>query len=245
MTLDRRLYQTEGQIAATLHHAFVPKLPAVPTLELAAIYVPASKDSLIGGDWYDAVELPDGAVFFSIGDVMGHGSQAAVSMGRARQTLLTLALLEYSPARVLEKASSVLYFQKQPMTSALCGFFNPRTQTIAYANAGHPPLLVHSERRGTELCWNGGPPLGTFDDASYRDYQLEASAGDFLVLYTDGVTEQRRDVLEGEQRLVHAVRNAAFMDPAQRAHFICEAMFHDETPRDDSAILVLSFRSNP
>jgi serine phosphatase RsbU (regulator of sigma subunit) len=245
MTLDRRSYQSDGEIAATLHHAFVPRLPAVPTIELAAKYTPASHDSLVGGDWYDAFELPDGAIFFSIGDVMGHGSQAAVSMGRARQTLLTLALLEYSPARVLEKSNSVLYFQKQPMTTALCGYFDPRTETITYANAGHPPLIAHSERRGTELCWNGGPPLGTFDDASYRDYHLEAHAGNFLVLYTDGVTEQRRDVLEGEQRLLHAVRGAAAVDPSLRADFIADSMFRDERRRDDSAILVLSFRSTP
>lgn len=236
-----RFLASQGEIAATLHKAFIPKLPSVPLVELSAKYLPASKDAMIGGDWYDAIEMPDGRILFSIGDVMGHGEQAAVSMSRARQTLLTLAHFETSPATILEKASRVLFAQHQPMTSAMCGFFLPYSGSIVYANAGHPPLIAVRHASGVELLPSSGPPLGTFDDAVYADETLDAHEGDMLVLYTDGVTEEDRDIDRGELRLLECIRSAAAVPPAGRAEHIAQHIFGETSPRDDAAILVLSF----
>lgn len=236
-----RLLASEGEITATLHRAFVPRLPSVPTVELSAKYLPASQDLMIGGDWYDAIEMPDGRILFSIGDVMGHGEQAAVSMSRARQTLLTLAHFETKPSEILRKASLVLYTQHQPMTSAMCGYFEPSTETIVYANAGHPPLIAYRKTRGVEMWANSGPPLGTFEDAIYSDHTLDARDGDMLVLYTDGMTEIHRDITAGEVLLLESVRSAANVPPAERAEHIASSVFGAEQPRDDAAVLVLSF----
>ena len=98
----RAAYATEKRIADTLQEAFVQRpLPTHPTFRFSATYVPASEEAKVGGDWYDALELPANRVLFAIGDVTGHGIEAAVTMNRVRQTLISSALLDPMPAALL------------------------------------------------------------------------------------------------------------------------------------------------
>ena len=134
----RAAYTTEKRIADTLQQAFVQRpLPTHPTLRFSATYVPASEEAKVGGDWYDALELPGNRVLFAIGDVTGHGITAAVTMNRVRQALITSALLDPMPAALLERVARELYAEKAPLVTAVAGFADANTYEFIYASAGH------------------------------------------------------------------------------------------------------------
>ncbi len=234
------LYEREKSLAGLLQDAYLPKrLPALPGINLDAAYVPASTAARVGGDWYDAFELPDGRILFSIGDVAGHGVEAAVIMSRARQAILVAALQEIDPGAVMAKANDTILFQDNTMVTAVCGFIDPANLEIVYATAGHPPpLLVRGESPPAYLP-HDGIPLGTFPNSTYRTFVAHATIGDLLVLYTDGVTEHGRDVLAGERRLTAAAVGARGADDVARA--IYEQIFRGNLPADDVAIMAITF----
>jgi hypothetical protein len=234
------LYQDEKALATSLTEAFLPeRLPDVAGIAMRAIYVPASTTARVGGDWYDAFELPDGRILFSIGDVAGHGVPSAVVMSRARQAILTTALHEDDPATVLARANATIAFQENVMVTAICGFIDPATGRISYATAGHPaPLLAHAEREPSFLP-RGDVPLGIFADSAFHTNLATAEPGDLLVLYTDGVIEYGRDIIAGETRLIEAaLRARAAGDPARA---IFDAVFGGTPPADDVAIMTIAF----
>jgi CHASE3 domain sensor protein len=124
----RSAYLTEKRIADTLQEAFAQRpLPTHPTFRFSATYVPASEEAKVGGDWYDALELPGNRVLFAIGDVTGHGIEAAVTMNRVRQTLISSALLDPMPAALLERVARELYADKAPLVTAVAGFADSNT----------------------------------------------------------------------------------------------------------------------
>jgi serine phosphatase RsbU (regulator of sigma subunit) len=235
------LYENEKRIADSLQEAFLQKrLPAVSGLVLDGSYVPAANRSRVGGDWYDAFELPDGRLLFSIGDVAGHGIEAALVMNRARQAIVVAALQETDPGAVLERANQTILLQEGVMVTAICGFIDPGNLEIVYASAGHPaPVVVRPDGDAAPLP-HSGVPLGVFDDSRYRTFVAHASAGDLVVLYTDGLIEYERDVLAGEARLLEAVLGArSAVHPARALH---DAVFGGAPPADDVAILTIAFQ---
>jgi serine phosphatase RsbU (regulator of sigma subunit) len=233
------LYEREKSIASMLQDAYLPKgLPALPGIALDAAYVPASSAARVGGDWYDAFELPDGRILFSIGDVAGHGVEAAIVMSRARQAILVAALQESDPGNVMAKANAMILLQDTTMVTALCGFIDPDNLEIVYATAGHPAPLLISESPPAFLP-KEGLPLGVFWDESYRTFVSQAGIGDLLILYTDGVIEHGRDVVAGERRLAEVANGVRGTPDVARA--IYRGIFGDEPPLDDVAILAITF----
>ncbi len=157
----RAAYVAEKRIADTLQDAFAQRaLPTVPTLRFSATYVPATEETKVGGDWYDALEMPANRVMFAIGDVAGHGIDAAVTMNRARHALISSALLDSDPASVLARVNAELLRDKAPMVTAVCGFADARTYEFVYSTAGHPPPLLLEPGRAPRLLDCGGLPLG-------------------------------------------------------------------------------------
>jgi serine phosphatase RsbU (regulator of sigma subunit) len=234
------LYRNEKRVADALQEAFQQKhLPQPPGVVLNATYVPAATSARVGGDWYDAFELPTGRVLFSIGDVAGHGIEAAVVMTRARQAILAAALQENDPARVLERANATIFLQDGVMVTAICGFIDPHNGEIVYATAGHPaPVLARAAKAATMLP-SDGVPLGIFADSKYRTFNAQAAPDDVLVLYTDGVIEFERDPVRGVARLLEtAARAATSANPAVE---LFAAVFGSNQPLDDVAILTASF----
>lgn len=144
---QKQAVERTKRIAETLQDIFLPKqLPQRATLRLDAVYLPAEKDALVGGDWFDAFELPDKRMVLSIGDVAGHGLQASVIVGRLRQAIFTLANREADPAVVLQETDRILQ-QQEPDTlvTALVGFLYPDQSVLRYASAGQPaPLIANS-----------------------------------------------------------------------------------------------------
>ena len=233
---------TERRIAETLQDAIAQRpLPLHPTLRFSATYVPATEETKVGGDWYDALELPGSRVLFAIGDVAGHGLDAAVAMSRSRQALIVSALRDADPASVLARVNAELIRQSAPMVTAVAGFADAQTYEFVYSSAGHPPPVLVEPNRPPRLLDFGGVPLGVIKDAAYRTYRVQSVPGAMLVLYTDGAVEHSRDVLAGEAILLDAVMQAAERPEVDSATIIHNGIFNGRSVGDDVAILTIGF----
>jgi CHASE3 domain sensor protein len=238
----RAAYDAEKRIADTLQDAFVQRpLPSHPTLRFSATYVPASEESKIGGDWYDAVELGEQRVLFSLGDVEGHGIDAAVSMNRTRQALISAALAGGDPAAVLERVNLELLHTEARMVTAVVGYADASTFEFVYATAGHPPPVLLEPGRSPRMLSCGGLPLGIIEEAKYTVERVQSVPGALLVLYTDGAVEHSRDVVEGENLLIDAVTTAGKAGDVDIASNIHAAIFQGREAGDDVAILTIGF----
>jgi hypothetical protein len=230
---------TEQRINAVLTRAFTQRgLPSLPQVGLHATYVPAEQETRIGGDWYDAFELPGGRLLFTIGDVTGHGVDAAITMSRARQAIVTAAMRERDPAAVLEQANASLVLQEDRLVTAVCGFVDLATLEIVYATAGHPPPVIVQPGAAAKFLPFGGVPLGAIADATYTSHRVQIDERGLVVLYTDGVIEYDRDILAGEGRLLAAI-DAAWRAGGDLAVSIRDAVFRGALPGDDVAILTI------
>jgi serine phosphatase RsbU (regulator of sigma subunit) len=240
--LQRQAYLEEKRIADALQEAFLQKsLPEVARAELHAVYVPAGRESRVGGDWYDAFELSEDLILFSIGDVAGHGIEAAVVMSRVRQALLSVGIEERDPAVVLARANEILLMQDGTIVTAICGVIDLAHGVIRLANAGHPPALIRLPNGEIETIGATGPPLGALYQPEYTVTSTWISSGSLLALYTDGLIEYGRDWDEGERRLLDALR-AIPADTVDPADTLMRKIFGSQAPVDDVAILTVSFR---
>jgi PAS domain-containing protein len=166
-------------------------------LRVAVRYRPAEEDQRVGGDWYDAVVLPDGPVLLAVGDIAGHGIDAATSMVVLRNALRGLAITGAGPGRLLSWLNSVACCLTEQVTATVvCGLFDPTARTLRWANAGHvPPVLVCREK-AEALTPPDGVLLGAVDDASYEEARHELRPQDILLMYTDGLIERRDSSME-------------------------------------------------
>ncbi len=239
---NKVLYQNQKRIAESLQTAFLQKsLPMTPGIGLHAMYVPATTEAQVGGDWYDAFTLPDGRLLFSIGDVAGHGIDAAIVMSRARQAIVAAALQENDPATVLARANDAIILQDSRMVTAICGFIDPETLQLDYATAGHPAPVIAGPGAPATFLPHEGIPLGIMRGATYKTFSSRASRDALIVFYTDGVIEHKRDIFDGERRLLAAVDGAVGReDPALAVH---ESVFSGTSATDDVAIFTVTFRN--
>ncbi|MFI7543489.1 PP2C family protein-serine/threonine phosphatase [Actinoplanes sp. NPDC049599] len=225
--------------AVALQRSLLPvQLPGVPGVELAARYVPGH-DFGVGGDWYDVFTLPSGWLGVVIGDVSGHGLDAAVVMGRVRSALRAYALVCDDPAQVLTLLDrKVHHFETGNLTTALYAMLSPDRSTIHIALAGHlPPVLAVPGRHAAVPEMPVGPPLGVGKATAVRcTTVLDFPPGAVLVSYTDGLVEQRGEIIDvGIKRLTEAVRP----DAASTVCATVMAGVGTEQPTDDIALLVL------
>ena len=152
-------YRHERRVAQRFQKAALPRaLPRVPGLTFGAFYRPGMDEAQIGGDWYDALQLSDGRVLFSIGDVCGSGLDAAVAMASVRQVFRGAAHINPEPAMLLDAAHRTLHAENpDSLVTAFVGVFDPITSLLTYASAGHPrPLLRARTARSSELRSSGG-----------------------------------------------------------------------------------------
>jgi serine phosphatase RsbU (regulator of sigma subunit)/CHASE3 domain sensor protein len=241
----RAAYDAEKRIADSLQEAIAHRpLPTLPTLRFSATYVPATEETKVGGDWYDALELPNNRVLFAIGDVTGHGIEAAVTMNRARQALISSALLEGDPAAVLGRVNEEMYRQSAPLVTAVAGFADAGTYEFVYSTAGHPPPLLIEPGRRPRLLPCGSLPLGAVGGSMYQLHRIQSVPGATLVLYTDGAVEHSRNVIEGEELLIEAAAGAAQQRVDDTATFIHKTIFAGRPVGDDVAILTISFATD-
>jgi KaiC/GvpD/RAD55 family RecA-like ATPase/CheY-like chemotaxis protein len=142
------LYEHERTIAQRLQDAALPRVPPVlPGLFFDAVYRPADNATRVGGDWYDALRLPDGRVVLTIGDVSGSGLDAAVTMSQVKQVLRAVAHVHSDPALMLDAAERTLADQdEQKQISVFVGVVDLVNAHLTYASAGHPPPLLRDDR---------------------------------------------------------------------------------------------------
>ncbi|WP_410632455.1 SpoIIE family protein phosphatase [Amycolatopsis sp. cmx-4-83] len=212
-----KLAETEQQsiernrLALQLQHAIMPPAKGpidMPGLRAAVRYRPAEKEHLVGGDWYDAVALPTGEVLLCVGDVAGHGIDAATGMVSLRNALRGLAATGAGPAQLLTWLNLVAYHLTDHVTAtAVAAVYDPATRALRWARAGHlPPIVRHRDGEVTTLPLIRGSLLGAVRDVTYQEEEIRLAEGDILLIYTDGLIERRdRPVQETVSRLVTLV----------------------------------------
>ncbi|MFF8865006.1 SpoIIE family protein phosphatase [Streptomyces sp. NPDC015139] len=202
-----------NRLALQLQHAIMPpeQTPLqVPDLQVAVRYRPAETEQLVGGDWYDAVVLPSGLILLCVGDVAGHGIEAATSMVVLRNALRGLAVTGAGPAQLLSWLNIVAHHLTGAVTAtAVCGLYDGERRTLRWARAGHlPPVLVRESEAST-LPTLKGLLLGALPEAVYEETEVQLAAGDTLLMYTDGLIERRdRSVEESLSHLLDTARSA-------------------------------------
>jgi serine phosphatase RsbU (regulator of sigma subunit) len=206
----------------------------------------------VSGDFYDVFELDLDHWGAVIGDVVGKGAQAAAMMGLARYTLRTAALTESRPSALLRTLNDAIIRQtRESMFCTACFARVHRRETdvrVTLASGGHPlPIVIRAD--GTVGAVGApGTLLGIFDDPTLNDRALDLHPGDAIVLYTDGVTDERRDDEEfGEARLLETLRSLAGGDAKAIADGVVRAVedFRTGLAHDDIAILVIRIRPDP
>ncbi|HEX2143739.1 MAG TPA: SpoIIE family protein phosphatase [Glycomyces sp.] len=261
LALDNARIHAERQaVANELQSALMPgSLPDVAGVSFAAEYLPATARRMpgsgpgpvigteVGGDFYDATELPDHRLWVAIGDVCGKGAQAAAVTGVVRDVLRVMARDGRPLPRAIELLNATLLEQPGDMryatiASALLDRDDTGSLNATLCLSGHErPLLLRADG---ETAWVGreGTAVGLFPDVKVNPEQVRLDTGDALVFFTDGVTERRDGAaMFGHERIEWAVRDAAGKSARQIATALLEAVetFSPESPRDDIAILVV------
>jgi serine phosphatase RsbU (regulator of sigma subunit)/anti-sigma regulatory factor (Ser/Thr protein kinase) len=231
----------EHRAAVTLQRSLLPEiLPEIVGVEIAARYFPAR--DVVGGDWYDVIELPRGRVGLAIGDVAGHGVPAAALMGQLRTGLRAYALDGHPPGEALGRLDRLLQtIRGQGMATAAFAVIDTETGTLRCATAGHPPPVVVSAAGEARLmAIRTAPPLGAFPYVTYEEVELALRPDEKLLLYTDGLVERRRESLQtGLERLRVAAGATTSAEALCRA--VSTALAPEEGARDDVALVALRY----
>jgi PAS domain S-box-containing protein len=244
--LEERLAQ-ERSTAETLQRALLPEsLPAVQGLHCAVRYTPGGGELLVGGDFYDVLELDDPCrVGVAVGDVAGRGVRAAAVMGQLRAALRAYAAeAPDDVAGVIERTSEFFVrFEPAEMATLLYGVADARERTLVHAVAGHlPPLVLEPGRPPRVATTTPAPPLGV----RAGPYRAEAigplPAGSTIVLYTDGLVERRREPIDaGLERLRQAAAGRERDSLATLCDHLVSATGAEVEHEDDLALLAIRF----
>ncbi|MET0524568.1 MAG: PP2C family protein-serine/threonine phosphatase [Nocardioides sp.] len=212
------------------------------SLEVATYFRAGGQGNVVGGDWYDALALPDGRTALVVGDVMGRGVRAAAVMTQVREVVRTYVRMGVPPLELIGTLDHlvVAHFPEQFVT-CLYAVFDHADLSLEFVNAGHvPPLLTHPDGSCTRITMATHPPLGVghpFEEL----HRVDLSPGAGVVLYTDGLVERRRmDVEAGIEALRRAV---ARLDVPVRD--VPESLVQEllpAGPEDDVAMLVVRVR---
>jgi PAS domain S-box-containing protein len=202
---------TERKRAEVLERSFVPeRLPEMPGVRLAARFVPGGAGVEVGGDWYDVFDVGDGRIGLVIGDVAGRGVQAAAVMAQLRNALRAYALDSHPPADALQRLNRLAWtLDRSVMATVIYLVFDAGSGIVELANAGHLPPLVRHPDGSTDFVEQGrSVPLGALPSMAYSEVEFHLEPGSVLLLYTDGLVEERRVPIDhGLTRLARSVRN--------------------------------------
>ena len=200
---DEQLRRAHGQILRELEDALRPPPITADGLEFAVHYAPADTDAPTGGDFYDWLLLPDGTVHITVVDALGHGVRSTRSALNVTHAVRTLALEGHPLESIVARTHDILApFDPELMATVLLARIHPESGALRLANGSHPPALVVRADGTTDYLEVRGRGIGFPLPGSESVREDMLHEGDLLVLYTDGLTESRRDPIEGEARLV-------------------------------------------
>ncbi|MFB4426559.1 SpoIIE family protein phosphatase [Streptomyces sp. QL37] len=257
---NARRYSREHNVAVTLQRSLLPQgLPDQSAIDAAYRYLPAQAGlgglGGVGGDWFDIIPLPGARVALVVGDVVGHGLHAAATMGRLRTAVHNFSTLDLPPDELLWHLDELVARIDQDeaaegseggggVTGATClyAIYDPASGRCTMARAGHlQPVIVSPEGDAVFADVPGGPPLG-LGGMPFETLDLELPESSRLVLYTDGLVEDRhRDIDEGLEML----RETLSGHPDRTPEETCQAVLRVLVPakaRDDIALLVARTR---
>lgn len=242
---NAKVNERAKDVSTRFQLAALPKsLPKVSGIALDSLYEPASSEMLIGGDWFDAFELPGGRLGISIGDISGHGVDAAAFMGSLRDALRIAMYMETDLLKVLA-AADVLIAQETDtgvFATAMIAVVDTSRNTLTCAAAGHPGPLCWNEREHsvTDPFTDRGLPLGyrALEESDQAAETIDLDDGTFVVFFTDGLLEAEHDYLRGQDRLVEAISDRSVREAPHPASKIRDAVTPERHP-DDLAVLTL------
>ncbi|MFE7016171.1 SpoIIE family protein phosphatase [Streptomyces sp. NPDC057651] len=252
---NARRYTREHALAVTLQRSLLPRaLPEQSALDVGFRYLPAQ--SGVSGDWFDVIPLSGSRVALTVGDVVGHGLHAAATMGRLRTAVHNFSSLDLPPDELLSHVDDLVgrIDQDESDTESATGIvgatclyaiYDPVTRRCVVARAGHlAPALVLPDGTVTFLELPTGPPLG-LGGLPFQTAELDLPEGAQLVLYTDGLIEDRRRDLDVGMELL---RQALSGHPDRSPEESCQAVLDEllpERPKDDVALLIARTRGLP
>jgi PAS domain S-box-containing protein len=197
---NARWHQSVLAAAETLQRSLLPgPLPPLHGLDVAYRYQPAQSSAQVGGDWYDVMPLEGGRTALVVGDVMGHGIDAAAAMGRLRTATQAYADLALHPAEILHRLDRTAAALETHIATCVYAVYDPYRHACRMANAGHmPPVLVPRGGAPRLLPLPSGAPLGVgrVGGVRYTTTEIRLAPGDRLLLYTDGLVETRTDPID-------------------------------------------------
>ncbi len=241
LALDNaRLYEGQLDVALTLQRSLLPRsLPEPAGLELGAAYLAAGHHTEAGGDWYEVVVLPDGGVGLVVGDVVGHGIDAAAVMGQLRSASRAYALECLGPAELLGRLSRFAQTVEGALYATAVYVVIDRDRARArYAGAGHPPgLLLAPGQAPRFLAERLGPVLGGVPDERFEDGEFALEPGASLLLFSDGAVERRGEIIDSGLARLAAVAAEEARGPQQLCDALPGRLFGDDAPRDDVVFL--------
>ncbi len=249
---NARRYTREHNMAVTLQRSLLPRnLPEQDALEIAYRYLPAQEG--VGGDWFDVLPLSGARVALVVGDVVGHGLHAAATMGRLRTAVHNFSALDLPPDELLALLDELVGRIDQdeaaeganaPVTGATClyAIYDPVSRLCTIARAGHPPpALIHPDGSVEFPEVPAGPPLG-LGGLPFETADLELAEGSRLVLYTDGLVEDRERDIDVGLELLRTALEGAGRSPEETCRGVLDSRLTDRAG-DDIALIVAGTRS--
>ncbi|WP_328878586.1 SpoIIE family protein phosphatase [Streptomyces sp. NBC_00299] len=253
---NARRYTREHALAVTLQRSLLPRaLPEQSALDVGYRYIPAQ--SGVSGDWFDVIPLPGSRVALVVGDVVGHGLHAAATMGRLRTAVHNFSTLDLPPDELLghlddlvgridqDESSSADTAAEIVGATCLYAIYDPTRRRCAMARAGHlAPALVQRDGSVTFPELPAGPPLG-LGGMPFQTAELDLDEGSQLVLYTDGLVEDRaRDLDVGMELLRKALTGHPDRPPEESCQAVLDELLPGR-PKDDVALLIARTRALP
>ncbi len=240
----RARLEREMEVARTIQLELLPKIfPDIPGIDIFAFSVPARH---VGGDCYDIIDVGDGHLAITIGDVAGKGTPAAILMANVQAAVRALSESGIPAVRLMEKVNSLVH--RSTEDSGFITFFycvlDTRTGNLRYVNAGHNPPCILRGSGGKEYLDVGGVVIGVMPGMTYEEGETVLAPGDGLVLYTDGITEATNpyDEMYGEDRLelvLDAHRGATAREIEERVYTNVKDFTAGAAQADDLTMVVV------
>ena len=250
VTLENMLILEEtSNIADILQRSLLPHTPKAKGLDIGTCYASATATAAIGGDFYDFLEVDNDRIAMVCGDVCGKGVEAAATTAMVRYLLHSLASNNPTPASVTYHLNRALCAQlkNSQFVTMHYALYDRGSGKLEYTSCGHPPALLWGAHKETEKLATGDLPLGLFRDHQFKQNQTNFELGDSLLLYTDGVTESKRDhELFGEDRLLESFEEAVGHKTANavaRSIYMAAHRFSGGSLSDDLAIVAVCRQS--
>lgn len=241
---ERRLAAREHELAVRLQRSMLGRIDTAPGVDVSVTYRPAEIDHLVGGDWYDLIELSAGRVGLAVGDVVGHSVEAAITMGQLRNAVRAMAPWCTDPGELLQRADQIAgRIDGGSFVTMAYATFDASAGDLVYACAGHPPpLLVQADGSSEYLMGGRGFPLGCGLPALGETASARLEVGDRVLLYSDGLIERRgEDLTVGLERLQQVAAGVEDWSAPDTGERLASGMPLERPLRDDLCVLTMHY----